>query len=379
LVLNWSLVLGNWNLGAIAGRRRGENDCINPERGYLRAMSGRIAVIGAGSWGTALAGLLAGKGLDVLIWAREGEVAEGINREHRNPLYLPDIPLPNRLRATGDLGEAARGRGVIACAVPSTHVREVFSALAPHASREAVIVSCTKGIEAGSLKLMSRVIADCLPAVPASRVTCLSGPSFAREVAQGLPTSVVVAGGEPSVRTEVQAIFRTDAFLTFTSGDATGVEVGGAVKNVIAIAAGIADGLGLGQNARAAIITRGLYEMIKIGRALGASPLTFAGLSGIGDLVLTCTAELSRNHSLGMQIARGRALAEIVGGMTMVAEGVPTAEAVRELAAAHRLNVPICEATGRMLFEGLSPRQAVTELCAMPLAEELGALLKSEC
>lgn len=339
-------------------------------------MAQQIAVVGAGSWGTALAVLLAGKGFDVLMWAFEPEVAEGINRHRANPRYLQEISLPKGVRATASLEEALRGRRVVLSAVPSHALRSVWSASAPFLDPGAILVSCTKGIESESLKLMHEVLAECLPSHPDANRVVLSGPSFAKEVAQGLPTSVVIAGHDGDVCKRVQEFFRTESFLTFTNDDVVGVEVGGAVKNVIAIAAGISDGLALGHNSRAAIITRGLYEMIKIGRALGANPLTFAGLSGIGDLILTCTARLSRNHTVGEALGRGRPLADALGATGMVAEGVETSKAVKRLAAREGISIPICDAMERILHEGLSPRRAVEELCRMALADELRSLLK---
>lgn len=341
------------------------------------AMPHKIAVIGAGSWGTALAKLLAEKGNDVLVWAFEDEVARGINEKGVNPVYLSESALPSNLRATPRLKEALCDRNLIVSAVPSHAMRGVWTKASRYLSGEAVLVSCTKGIEAASFKLMSEVIGECLPNHPKKSLTVLSGPSFAREVMIGLPTSVVIAGTDASVCRLVQNAFRTETFLTFTSEDVIGVEVGGAVKNVIAIATGLSDGMDLGNNSRAAIITRGLYEMIKIGKALGANPLTFAGLSGIGDLVLTCTADLSRNHTVGKRLGRGENLAKILSGMKMVAEGVSTAKAIHALAKAREINAPICSAMYKILFEGLPPKQAVDELCRMELKEELGSLVKS--
>lgn len=339
-------------------------------------MQEKIAVVGAGSWGTALAKLLGDKGEGVLLWAFEEEVVGGINARHVNPLYLSDVVLPKTVRATGDLKEALAGRRIVISAVPSHALRRVWESAAPALDEKALLVSCTKGIEADNFKLMSQVLSECLPKHPPARRTVLSGPSFAREVAAGLPTSVVVAGRDPAACRTIQEALRTDAFLTFTNDDVVGVEVGGAVKNVIAIATGISDGLGFGYNSRAATITRGLYEMIKIGRALGANPLTFAGLSGIGDLVLTCTAKLSRNHTVGEALGKGQSLEAVLSKMTMVAEGVPTTKAVRALARAHGIRAPICDSVFRILFEGLPPRQAVEELCAMELTDELSAILK---
>lgn len=339
-------------------------------------MDDRIAIIGAGSWGTALAWLLGNKGFDVLVWGFEREVVSEINARHINPLYLPGVTLPDCVRATGDLSEALSGRTLVVSVVPSHALRNVWESGASALEDDALLVSCTKGIETESLKLMSQVLAECLPHHPEARRAVLSGPSFAREVAKGLPTSVVIAGREASTCRKVQEVFRTEAFLTFTNDDVVGVEVGGAVKNVIAIATGISDGLGLGHNSRAAIITRGLYEMIKIGKALGANPLTFAGLSGIGDLVLTCTAQLSRNHTVGEALGQGRPLAAILSEMKMVAEGVPTATAIWRLARRHGINAPICDAMYRILAEGLCPREAVGHLCTMELKDELRSILK---
>lgn len=341
-------------------------------------MNERIAVIGAGSWGTALAKLLGEGGKDVMMWAYEEEVARGINSQHRNPLYLTETELPKNVVATSDPARALEGRGYVVSAVPSGVLRVIWQNHGAYLDREAILVSCTKGIEEESLKLMSQVLAESLPDHPEKNRAVLSGPSFAKEVARGLPTSVVIAGRDAKTVKKLQELFRTDYFLTFTNDDMIGVEVGGAVKNVIAIAAGVSDGLGLGNNTRAAIITRGLYEMIKIGDALGASPLTFAGLSGIGDLVLTCTAELSRNHTVGFELGRGKAISDITHGMRMVAEGIPTTRAVHELASLKKINVPICDSMYRILFEGLAPKHAVTMLCTMELRNELGSLLKKK-
>lgn len=342
------------------------------------AMGERIAVIGAGSWGTALAKLLGERDNDVMLWAYEPEVVQGINARHKNPLYLSEAVLPKSVKATSDPAQALEGRRYVVSAVPSGVLRIIWQNHGEYLDREALLVSCTKGIEQESLKLMSQVLRECLPDHPAGNIAVLSGPSFAAEVAQGLPTSVVIAGADETTVKKLQDLFRTDFFLTFTNDDMVGVEVGGAVKNVIAIAAGVSDGLGLGHNTRAAIITRGLYEMIKIGNSLGASPMTFAGLSGIGDLVLTCTAKISRNHTVGYEIGRGKRLTDITDGMRMVAEGIPTTRAVHEIARLECINVPICDAMYRILFEGLEPKQAVTELCTMELKNELGSLLKDK-
>lgn len=338
------------------------------------AMPKKISVIGAGSWGTALSKLLGEKGNNVLVWAHEPNVAEGINGEHKNPLYLSDVRLPLEVRATSVIEEAIEGRDIVVSAVPSRYLREVWEEGARYLAGSAILVSCTKGIEKKTLKLMNQVLTDCLPDHPVSRRTVLSGPSFAHEVAAGLPTSVVIAGTYKPVCREIQSLFRTNMFLTFTHDDVVGVEVGGAIKNVIAIAAGISDGLRLGHNSRASIITRGLYEMIKFGKALGANPLTFTGLSGIGDLVLTSTADLSRNHTVGRAIGEGQKLDRILGGMKMVAEGVTTAKAVHKIAINRRINAPICDVVHQILFKNLSPKRALSRLCQMSLKEELSAI-----
>jgi glycerol-3-phosphate dehydrogenase (NAD(P)+) len=340
-------------------------------------MSERIAVIGAGSWGTALAKLLAEAGRDVVLWAFEEEVSSGINRDHRNPLYLSEVVLPSSLKATSNAAEALDGREFVVSVVPSSSLRAIWTQYGRFLGNDAVLVSCTKGIEEKGLKLMNEVLAEVLPDHPKERIVVLSGPSFAKEVAAGLPTSVVIAGGDLSIAKRVQELFRTETFLTFVNDDVIGVEVGGAVKNVIALASGISDGLGLGNNTRATIITRGLYEMIKIGNALGANPLTFTGLSGIGDLVLTCTANISRNYTAGFELGSGRTLDEVVGSMRMSVEGIPTTRAVYKLAHKEGINVPICAYMFRILFEGLSPKQAVSELCSMELRNELGSIINS--
>lgn len=339
-------------------------------------MTKMIGVIGAGSWGTALAKVLAEKNDTVTIWSLEKEVADGISRNHKNPVYLSDLELPVSIKATTDLKEAVSGKDIVVSAVPSRFVRSVWEKAAKHLSVGAILVSATKGIEVETRKLMSEVFRDCLPDHPENLRTFLSGPSFAPEVAKGLPTSVVVAGKDNGTTQVVQDIFRTNTFLAFTNEDVVGIEVGGAVKNVIAIAAGMGDGLGFGHNARAAIITRGLYEMVKIGKALGANPLTFIGLSGIGDLVLTCTADLSRNHTVGKKLGQGQKLESILKEMKMVAEGVPTAEAVYHIAQERSINTPICEAVYRMLHHDLKPKEAVAWLCSLPLKDELRSLLK---
>jgi len=339
-------------------------------------MENKVAVIGAGSWGTAIAHLLSRKANEVILWAYEDEIVKGINGKGKNPLYLSNVKLGKNIHATNDLEEALSNQRVIISVVPSHALRNVWNLGSKYISGDAILVSCTKGIEVESLKLMNQVLSECLPNHRSTNRCSLSGPSFAKEVARDLPTSVVIAGSDAVVCKRVQDIFRTDTFLTFTSDDVIGVEVGGAIKNVIAIAAGISEGLNLGHNSRAAIITRGLYEMMKIGKALRANPLTFTGLSGIGDLVLTCTAELSRNYTLGVKLGQGTTIDKATHGSVMVAEGINTTKAAKRLAVKHKISTPICDAMHRILFEGLAPDVAVRELCTLPLKEELGSILR---
>jgi len=338
-------------------------------------MKKKIAVIGAGSWGTALAKLLSDKGNNLLLWAHDPFVARGINVHHRNPIYLSDKDLSPLLLATADIAEAIAEAQVIISALPSHAVREVLSKTKKFIARDQIIVNATKGIEAQSGKLMEELFSEMLPQHPTRHRVFLSGPSFAEEVARGLPTSIVLAGSHQETCRSIQELLRTPFFLTFTSDDVIGVQVGGAMKNVIAIAAGISDGLSLGHNSRAAIITRGLYEMIKVGMALGANPFTFTGLSGLGDLVLTCTTDLSRNHHVGKAIGLGKTLQVARSQTRMVAEGIETAKAVKTIGEKFSITTPLCSATYRILYEGLLPKEAMNELCSLPLREELGSIL----
>jgi glycerol-3-phosphate dehydrogenase (NAD(P)+) len=322
----------------------------------------RIAVIGAGSWGTALANLLAGKGEEVILWAYEADLVARLQATAVNDLFLPGIELDRRLRFTNDLAAAVAGREVVVLVSPSQVMRPVVTQLRPHLLADSLLVSAAKGIENDTLLLMSEVLAEVLGPAAAGRCAYLSGPSFAREVAVGLPTAVTVAALEAEVGRTVQELFRTDFFRVYTNADVVGVELGGALKNVIALAAGVSDGLGFGHNARAALINRGLVEMARLGAAKGAEAETFAGLAGMGDLVLTCTGDLSRNRSVGIELGKGRKLAEILGGMRMVAEGVKTTLSAWQLAQKLGVAMPITEQMYRILYEDKSPRQAVTEL-----------------
>jgi len=322
----------------------------------------RIAVIGAGSWGTALANLLAKKGLEVILWAYERELVERLQTTWVNDLYLAEIKLDGRMQFTADLATAVNGRQVVVLVSPSQVMRRVVEQLRPHLERDCLLVSAAKGIENDTLLLMSEVLEQVLGGAVASRCAYLSGPSFAREVAAELPTAVAIAADDGEVARTAQELFHTDYFRVYTNPDVVGTELGGALKNVIALAAGVSDGLGFGHNARAALITRGLVEMARLGAAKGAQAETFAGLAGMGDLVLTCTGDLSRNRTVGMELGRGRRLGEILGGMRMVAEGVKTSLSAYQLAQKLGVAMPITEQMYRILYADKPPRQAVSEL-----------------
>ena len=336
----------------------------------------KIGVIGAGSWGTALAALLAEGKNETILWAHEPEVALGINKNHKNPLYLSGEPLLKSLKASSDLKGVVAGAEVLVNVVPSHLSRQVWEKIAPYVGSETVIVNASKGFEFSTGKRLSEVLAEVLPKHPKRLFVTLSGPSFAKEVLQHLPTTVVIAGSDHAVTEKIQHLFRRDWFLTYTHSDVVGVEVGGAVKNVIAIAAGLCDGMGLGYNTRAALMTRGLYEMAKLGKALGANPFTFVGLSGMGDLILTCTGELSRNRSVGIRLGKGEAIDTILKEMQTVAEGVKTAKVVYGLLQKQKITAPVCVEIYRILYEKKSPTEALKTLLALDLKEELGGLLK---
>jgi glycerol-3-phosphate dehydrogenase (NAD(P)+) len=333
-------------------------------------MTEKIAVIGGGSWGATLANLLAGNGHDVAVWEFVREVAEHLKKT-RSLKVMPHLKLHAAALVTSDLSEALRGRGVVVCAVPSEFTRATFRAVreSKAVSPGAWVVSVSKGIEPDSLKRMSEVIEDELPAVK-GRVAVLSGPSHAEEVALGQST-LVVAAGPAELAKATQALFVTDSFRVYTSADTVGVEFGGAVKNVYAVGCGIADGLGLGDNAKAALMTRGLNEMVRLGIAYGGQGITFMGLSGIGDLIVTCASRHSRNRLLGEKIGTGKTLKEALGEMTMVAEGVVTAKSVHQLSKKFGVEVPIIAELYRCLHEGKPARQALRDLLQRPAEDEM--------
>jgi glycerol-3-phosphate dehydrogenase (NAD(P)+) len=321
----------------------------------------RVAVIGAGAWGTTLADLLARKGLAVTIWAFEPEVVQGINRDHVNAMFLPDAPLAPAVLATGDIAAAVRQAEVVVCAAPSHAVRGVMTVAATAVSGTAPLVVCvSKGLEPEAQERLSCVLARVFG--HATPVAVLSGPSFAREVYERQPTAVVAAAGDHDVAQRVQTLFSTGSFRVYSHTDVVGVELGGALKNVIALATGIAEGLGLGYNPRAALITRGLAELTRLGVAMGADPLTFAGLAGLGDLVLTATGALSRNRTLGVELGQGRRLEEILASRKTVAEGVTTARTAVALGERHGVELPIAREVSAILFAGKTPRQAIADL-----------------
>lgn len=314
--------------------------------------------------------MLCGREHAVRLWARDPATAEAINREHRNPKYLSDVELPAGVEATSDLAYALEGRELLLCCVPSHGVREVIARAASHVPPDALLVSTVKGLELDSWKRMDEVLREELPAAHHPRLVFLSGPSFAAEIAQGQPTAVTLACEVESFAISVQQSISSPWFRCYTSTDVIGAELGGALKNVIAIAVGICDGLGLGENARAALITRGLREITRLGTSLGADPLTFLGLAGVGDLMLTCIGDQSRNRRVGLALARGQTLAEIVGGMSEVAEGVRTAQAARALAELHGVDMPISVGISRVLAGELSPREGAAFLMTRQLKSE---------
>lgn len=325
-----------------------------------------IGVIGAGSWGTALAVVLAGKGYDVSLWAYEHDLAAAMRTERVNQVYLPEVQLPESLRVTGDISECVEKSRFIVCAVPSQFVRGVFAEASRHFESDAVVVSAAKGIEKGTLKTVSEVLGD----VCSNRVAVLSGPSFAKEVVRGLPTAVTLASEDRRVAMLLQEILTTDTFRVYTHHDVRGAELGGALKNVIAIASGISDGLSLGFNARAALITRGIAEITRLGVKMGADGRTFSGLSGIGDLVLTCTGALSRNYTVGIKLGEGMRIRDIVGSTRSIAEGIETSESAQQLSLRHGVDMPIVEQVYLVLHREKSPREAVIDLMSRSLKDE---------
>ena len=333
----------------------------------------RVGVIGAGSWGTALANLLAERE-SVDLWVFEEDLFEAMAKERENRVFLPGVRLVDGIGLTHSLEEAFAGKDILVCALPSHAVREVFSRGQPFLPEGILIVSATKGLENKSHQPASKILREITVRGRKTKIACLSGPSFAREVARQLPTAVAVAGTNSEAARMAQELFSRPYFRVYTNPDLVGVELGGAIKNVMAIAAGAADGLGFGHSSRAALITRGLAEMTRLGVKMGADARTFSGLAGLGDLILTCTGDLSRNRSVGLELGKGRALAGILGEMKMVAEGVRTTQAVWELGQQMKVEMPIVKKVHEILYEGKDPRNAVGELMSRRPRGELDRL-----
>jgi glycerol-3-phosphate dehydrogenase (NAD(P)+) len=325
-----------------------------------------IAVMGAGSWGTTLASLLTEKGYDVSLWAFEKEIADEINNRFTNETYLPEVTLPQGLKATNDLKDAVKKARYILNVVPTQFTRSVFKEAVKYIHESAVVVSASKGIEHGTLLTVSSVLNE----ISGNQSAVLSGPSFAKEVINKLPTAVTLATNNPETGLLLQEIFNTGYFRVYTHSDILGVELGGALKNVIAIASGISDGLGLGHNARAALITRGIAEMMRLGENMGADKRTFSGLSGMGDLVLTCTGPLSRNYSVGIKLGQGIKLSDILSSTRSVAEGVATALSAFELSQKFGVEMPIVEQVYKVIYKDKNPAEAVNVLMNRALRSE---------
>jgi len=330
----------------------------------------RVSVLGAGAWGTALARVLSEAGTDTLLWSWQAAHAEAMREARTNDLFFPGFEWGPELTVTSDVAQAARHAELLVLVVPSHALRGTLQLLRPFLSPNVLVISASKGIEVESQKLMTDVIVDVLGPELRERTAVLSGPSFAREVALRVPTNLVAAAPGLQLARSVQELFSRDWLRVYTSQDPIGVEVGGALKNVVAIAAGASDGLGLGQNTRAALITRGIAEMSRLATAMGGQPRTLAGLSGIGDLVLTCTGELSRNRTLGQRLGQGVPLEEALGKSDGVAEGYWTAKSVHELAHSLDLDLPICGAVHSVLHLGRSPLEALRTLLSRPLHGE---------
>ncbi|HZU65646.1 MAG TPA: NAD(P)H-dependent glycerol-3-phosphate dehydrogenase [Ktedonobacteraceae bacterium] len=331
-------------------------------------------IIGSGAWGTTLALLLAGKGTATTLWEHNPERAAEMQAQRENRLFLPGFRFPDSLQVTSDIREAVQGKDMLVLVTPSQRMRENVRLLAPYVEKGSVLVSASKGIEIGTLKRMTEIIAEELPDA-AHRVAALSGPNISREVAEGKPTAAVVAAYEQDIAVHARSLLSTQRFRLYTVNDVVGVELGGALKNIIAIGAGINDGMGYGDSSKAAFITRGLAEISRLGIAAGAHPLTFAGLAGIGDLVATCASPLSRNHRLGQRLAAGEKLPDILASTRTVAEGVSTTRAALQLATRFDVEMPITSQLSLVLFEGLDPKKAVPELMMRDLKDELEGIL----
>ncbi len=331
----------------------------------------KATVFGAGSFGTAIASVLAHTFDEVILWGRDPATIAALNEQHENPGYLPGLKLSPKIRGTTDLQEAAQGAELVAVATPSQATRDLMSKVATFVPSHVPVVSVAKGIENDTLLTMTEVLEQCLPESYHPSIAVLSGPSFAKEMVLGMPTVVTIASRWEKTAKKAQALFSSEKFRAYTSTDVVGVQVGGSLKNVIAIAAGMGDGMALGHNTRAAIITRGLAEISRIAMRMGANPLTLSGLAGMGDLVLTCTGELSRNRKVGMELGKGRSLDEILKEMKQVAEGVKTAKSAKDLSTKLGVELPICDQVYRIAYEGKSPKAAVLDLMVRSPKSEL--------
>ena len=330
----------------------------------------KIGVVGAGSWGTALANHLALKGVGVDLWVRERDVFHQIRDQGINETFLPGIQLSEKIQPVQSFKQVARQKDLVLIVVPSHVFRNTLRKLAPYHSAEAPLVVGTKGIENETLMTMSQVVKSVIPEHNSDSFACLSGPSFAREVCEKHPTAVTLASSDEELARYLQELFSTEYFRVYTTQDVIGVELGGALKNVIAIGAGVSDGLGFGSNARAALITRGAAEMARLGVSLGADPVTFAGLAGIGDLILTCTGDLSRNRMVGLKIAQGMPIDKIISNMKMVAEGIKTSLSAHRLAKKMGIEMPITTEVYHIIYKGKDPRRAVKDVMTRELRVE---------
>ncbi len=331
----------------------------------------KIAIIGTTSWGITLGLMLANKGLEVRLWARTEREAGKLRKKGPDPDRFPDVTLPPQLIITSHMGEALEDVNAVILAVPSPTMRQNMSQVQSHLTKSTLVISAAKGLEIGSNKRMSQVIAEEIDPHFQSNICVLSGPNLAREIVRDLPAAAVVAAEDQATARKAQRLLTTPNFCVFTNSDVIGVELGGALKNIIALGAGIADGLGYGDNAKAAFMTRGLTEITALGMALGANPLTFSGLAGLGDVIATCTSPLSRNHYVGVELAKGRPLAEIIDSMTEVAEGINTTLVAQDMAQKIGLEMPITEKLHQVLYEDTDPRQAAVELMCGNAKHEL--------
>ena len=331
----------------------------------------KVAIIGTTSWGTTLGVILSRRGIDVALWARTVEEAERLARDGENKARLPGIPFPGGLSPTGDIEEALQGASLVVLAVPSQRMRENVRIMKGHITKGVPILSAAKGLEVDTAKRMTQVISEEIDPAYRHNICVLSGPNLSTEVVHGLPATTVIAAQDTAVAKRAQGIMASASFRVYTNDDVIGVELGGALKNIVALAAGLSDGLGYGDNAKAALVSRGLAEISRLGVAMEANPLTFAGLAGLGDLVATCSSPLSRNHFVGQELAKGRPLAEITASMINVAEGISTTVAARRMAREYGVDMPITEQVYRVLFEWLDVTEAVATLMGRELKSEM--------